>query len=386
MGCGSSSSTGRPRAPVKSNKNYSALPEDAVPYPGLALDVRLIEAPVKMKTEASLFGLSGSSTTTDIDAYYPVIAAPYAEGFTLSQFAPIPGAFQRSGMFSMGGTLKYQAILSKQTSVEESWQLHIVKSYLAPNMMNSGFKMLLSSNQGTSSDSSHLYQIIAETCAQGGRLLCIEPSMSAQGPSTAQALQGKGGVMGMDLFFNMAKHPNPTTYSYQAIHVPINFKMQAGMMSASTKVELDWHAQLQAYLSQGWKLVDIFFDAGSSTEMGFMSASGSLNSVWFFEKDNSKLEDNTPLYEGAVVEYWQKITMTMTGTTTPHGTWNECILTMGQRGWELASIVMTPESKSQGTTVHMKLVLLFQRRIMAQSPAGTEKPVESTANEETPAE
>ncbi|XP_002732701.1 uncharacterized protein LOC100377864 [Saccoglossus kowalevskii] len=383
MGCGSSSSQGAPKQAAAAKQ--SGIPEDAVPYTGPLLNVCLIEVPVKMKTETNLLGINGTTTTTDVDAYFPLIAAPYSDGFVLRQFTPITGAHKRDNMFSMSGTQQYQAILSKPTSDTsgESWQLHIIKSALAPQLLNSGFSMMFSMKHGAVADTSHLHQQLAEQTAKGGRLACLTMSMASQGPSTTQALQGHGGVMGVDMFFNMPTHPNPTLYSYQAVNIQVPYKMVTGLASASVKVDLDWNAQLRAYLAQGWRLTDIFFDSSSSTRMGFMSASGAMNSVWFFEKDCSMIDDPTPVYEGVAIEYWQKIVVGMTGNMKVDGKWDNTITQMGQRGWELTTILSTPESKSAGMTMHMKIMMFFQRKIMtapsvSQDPSAKENAQVST--------
>ena len=35
--------------------------------------------------------------------------------------------------------------------------------------------------------------------------------------------------------------------------------------------------------------------------------SGQINSVWFFEKEQSKMNDPTPAYEGTIIEYQHMI-------------------------------------------------------------------------------
>ena len=39
------------------------------------------------------------------------------------------------------------------------------------------------------------------------------------------------------------------------------------------------------------------------------SAAGGINTIWFFEKEADNLNDNTPKYEGIIVDYDQKISV-----------------------------------------------------------------------------
>ena len=67
-------------------------------------------------------------------------------------------------------------------------------------------------------------------------------------------------VSGVDLFFNMPLHPNPTRYVYQAINVPITHKFKGGFPQPIIEMQTDIGAQFSAFLNQGWKLVEINFD------------------------------------------------------------------------------------------------------------------------------
>ena len=102
--------------------------------------------------------------------------------------------------------------------------------------------------------------------------------------------------MGTDLFFNMPLHQNPVIYTYMAISVQIHLKHSKG----SLNLDCDWMGVLSQHLNQGWRLSDIYMDDLEMASSHYTSYSRKnfvgLNSVWFFEKEISKLEDSTALY------------------------------------------------------------------------------------------
>ena len=42
---------------------------------------------------------------------------------------------------------------------------------------------------------------------------------------------------------------------------------------------------------------------------GLTSVAGGMNTIWFFEKEADNMNDNTPKYEGIIVDYDQKISV-----------------------------------------------------------------------------
>ena len=73
-------------------------------------------------------------------------------------------------------------------------------------------------------------------------------------------------VKGVDLFFNMPLHPNPTIYVYQAVSVPIQFQLMGGFGQTQIRVLTDFMGQFSAYLQKGWKLVEVNFDTSQTTQ------------------------------------------------------------------------------------------------------------------------
>ena len=74
-----------------------------------------------------------------------------------------------------------------------------------------------------------------------------------------------------------------------------------------------------------------------------------LNSMWFFEKPASRMNDPTPMYQGTVVDHLIKIKTGFGGCHTS-ANWEPVIQDMGNKGWELACILETPETEFSGMT------------------------------------
>ena len=100
-----------------------------------------------------------------------------------------------------------------------------------------------------------------------------------------------------------------------------------------------------------------------------------LNSMWFFEKPASRMNDPTPMYQGTVVDHQIKIKPGFGGTHTT-ANWEPVIQEMGNKGWELACILETPETQFSGmTTILMNCKLFFQRPLLLQMGAAAPAPV-----------
>ena len=177
--------------------------------------------------------------------------------------------------------------------------------------------------------------------------------------------------IGVDLFFDIPTHPNPRRYVYQAVNVPINMSISVGSVVGKVHREdaCDWQGEMTTLLQQGWRLVEIFFDQSSAAQgLGF-SATQALNSVWFFEKEASRIDDPRPVYEGTVIEYEHVIEL---GFGKLHlqaypAQWDSVLFEMGKRGWELACILETPSYKMTRGLAKMKMkmksLMFFQRKL-----------------------
>ena len=160
-------------------------------------------------------------------------------------------------------------------------------------------------------------------------------------------------------------------YVYQVVNIPVGVTVAFGI-PAKVQVSCDWFGVLASYLNQGWKLVEIFLDQAQQRAGGFSTAS-SMNSIWFFEKEASRLQDPTPVYEGTVLEYYHQVSVGFGGAHAKTD-WSGVISEMGRRGWELACIQDTPEVIQSGFgKIQMKLMMFFQRKII-RNPANTIPP------------
>ncbi|KAK3734490.1 hypothetical protein QZH41_008198, partial [Actinostola sp. cb2023] len=309
------------------------------------------------------FGFSGGRpmVTTNIDSYYPMLMQYCQQGYQLSTFYQVPYAAQTSGFTSV--VMPYEAMFSKLAdgSLPEggvTYELRIEKSLMQVQAMRygiiSGPEMVAHTND--------IIQKIAQYSCQGGRLVCIEMTGCVSTQGMRNAMMGMSGDIGVDLFFNIPRIPNPPLYSYQAVNVPIGFTVQPGFSSSAT-VQCDFMGHFAAHLNQGWKLVEIFLDKGMMAHGGF-SMSAQLNSVWFFEKETTKVNDPTPLYEGTIITYQHIIKRTFVGVKVKSD-WSPILQQMGEKGWELACLLETPQQQRTGfTTASIMILLFFQRRIL----------------------
>ncbi|CAH1777048.1 unnamed protein product, partial [Owenia fusiformis] len=382
MGAASSKQSGpKPRKLTKEERTaaqlQSLIPVDPVPYRGPQLQYCLIDVPVKMKAHMQ-FGFGGQQLTSDIDQYYATIVQPYNDGYVMTQFMKIPGQMNRGGMISMSVTFPYQAIHTRPINVApspERWQLRVEKSVIELQVFRYG---LISGGGSSAANTSHIHDKIHEMTQAGGRLICVEMTGAQQGPNMSQAMSGYGGAFGVDMMFNMPLHPNPKLYSYQAANVPVPYTVQAGFSMPSFQCNIDWNAQFGSWLNQGWKLIEIFLDNSQSQQRtGLMSAGGTLNSIWWFEKENSRLNDTTPLYQGAIIPYAHEISAGF-GSVNAKSSWTPIIQEMGNKGWELATILPTPTMSRNGmTSFSMHLLMFFQRPIIYEAQGYTAPPAEA---------
>ncbi|XP_038077549.1 uncharacterized protein LOC119745332 [Patiria miniata] len=343
---------------------HSSIPDDPVPYAGSLWQYCFVNIEASLKAKVKFF--SAPIITTNIDAYYDVISQPYTEGFVMNQFQSIPGVMRQGG-FSYKVAVPYQAILSRPVNAppsHERWQLRVEKSFLQTQLTVQFF----TSQATVVSDTSDIHQKINAVVSQGGRLICVEITGFQQGLRQARSRYPE--VKGVDLFFNMPLHPNPQIYVYQAVSVPVQFKLTSSYPQPRIKVLTDFMGQFAAFLQKGWKLVEINFDSSLTTQPGFFTAHASMNSIWFFEKEASMMHSEVPEWEGTIVEYEHKIGRTFGGTKAKTN-WDPLVGEMGQRGWELACLVESPEMYATGfSTAAIKVILFFQRRILR--PAGAE--------------
>lgn len=340
------------------------IPEDAVPYSGFLVQYHMINVQVTMQHNMGFNFAPGSTmVSTNIDSYYPILAQAYSEGYRLTTFYRIPGAVKQQGFMSTAVNIPFQGIFTKFPAAPptgKSWQLKVDKSIMFVQHIRTG---ILSGSGVTQADTSDMLTKIMQHTATGGQLICVEMTGQAMSQGMSAAMAGMSAGMGVDLFFDIPTHPNPRRYVYQAVNVPIGVSVSAGFPVGKINVVCDWLGQMAAFLQQGWRLVEVFLDQSATTQAHGFSATQSLNSVWFFEKDASRINDPSPVYEGTVIEYEHRIESGFTQVNAPPQ-WDTVLYEMGKRGWELACILETPEVRVTGLSkMKMKLLMFFQRKI-----------------------
>lgn len=338
------------------------------PYPGPPAQYQFVNTQVQISTQFTFSFSSTPMVTSNIDTYYPMLAQQYAQGYRLLSFYRIPGQIQQQGIFSSSVAIGFQGIFCRYPNMlpRENWQLRIEKSVMQTRSMFTG---VITFQQGMVSDTTHILQSIARNTQDGGRLVCIEMTGQQQRNSLGMAMQGVTPAMGVDVFFEVPNTPMPETFVYNVVSVPINVTYQMGFNPVPI-VNCDWLGTLGYHLNQGWRLVEIFMDKTTHTQM--FSSAVNLNSQWYFEKPASRVNDQTPVYQGTVVEHLIKIKVSYGGVHTS-ANWEPVIQDMGNRGWELACILETPETVRSGmTSVTMKCLLFFQRPILPPPGSATE--------------
>nr|XP_054764097.1 uncharacterized protein LOC129270793 [Lytechinus pictus] len=346
-----------PQGAVQSGA-HSPLPVDTVPYRGPKLEYFMINISAKMSVQAGFFQ---SMITTNVDEYYPTLVQPYQHGFKMIQFQTIPGVRSQAGWFSQA--VPFQAVLTRPIGMpppNEQWNLQIVKSFIELQIF---YSFTSWSTNGQTANTTDVMTKIMDMCQRGARLICIEATGMQQNPSFSSGLRGHAGTIGVDLLFHTPQHPNPTPYVYHGIHVPITYTVQAGFGIPSYQCMTDLSAQFGAFLNQGWKLVEINLDSSQMQRTtGFTTGQICMNSMWFFEKEAAYVNDSTPKWQGTIITYQHKVKAQFGGVAASRHNWDPILVEMGQRGWELACILETPETRQSGLTSATTTVLLFFQR------------------------
>ena len=60
-------------------------------------------------------------------------------------------------------------------------------------------------------------------------------------------------AFGIDIFFEIPQHPNPTIYAYTVHSMPMQVQNTVG----ATSVVCDWNGTLSMYLDQVWSFVHL---------------------------------------------------------------------------------------------------------------------------------
>lgn len=344
----------RDKDKVKGEGKHTPVPDDTEPFQGKCLDCIVVSIPVQMKRHfVSNFIAGQPAVTSDVDTYYPTLARYQEQGYDLHTFYHIQGLAKTSGFRE--ATVPYVAVFSKLLDVgltKDVSRLFVEKCTMHVQFTSRVKRIFLPARVLNNEE---LLNKITLHSSMGARLLCIETN----GQVVAQRMSGK--IIGLDAIFEIPIEPTPSKYVYQMINVPIEISSKVGYPPKVT-MRCDWLGTMTAHLNQGWKLVEIFLDQ-IEHQSGNFNVTATANSVWFFEKETSKLQDTTPVYEGTVIEYFHEVS-TGFGSPTLKTDWSPFIIEMGQRGWELSCIQQSPELRRIGFgKFQIKFIMFFQRII-----------------------
>ena len=263
--------------------HHTPLPQDVQPYQGSALECLVIKVPVEMKKKIN-------EVVSDIDDHYPAISGYLQQGYSLNTFCPLPKSVGNKGFNSLD--IIYGAIFSRPFDAgtrRERGSLMVEKSIM--QFMYSGMF-----RRERVADTSDIMQKITHHTSRGGRLMCLQ--FNCAGLTRGMNFSMDRGI-GVDILFDIPRQPSEAKYAYEAISVP--FSVTATMSHQSS--QCDWLGTFLSHLKRGWKLVNVFID-GSRERNG---REFTVNSIWFFEKEVSKLQDLTPIYDGVIIEYIHKV-------------------------------------------------------------------------------
>lgn len=356
----SSSQGGQVIAPPGAHVQKATANHQEPPYRGLSAQYQFVNTQVTMTTPIHFSFSTAEMITSNVDEYYPLLAQQMDQGYRLLTFYHIPGEVTRTGgLFSQSVNMPFQAIFCRypQRPYQERYQLRVEKSVIQPQLMWTG---LISSQTQVVTDTSHLFQTIANNTQNGGRLICIELT-GQEVQRVSFSLREKLPMKGVDLFFEYPMNSRGENYIYNVVNAPIQVSYSGGLRPTPV-VHCDWLGIMAQNLSQGYRLVEIFMDETETTQQGFMTATTQLNSQWFFEKPASRALDPTPMYQGTVVPHEIKISQSGLSGVRSTTNWEPVMQHMGNGGWELACILETPEVRFTGlATVYQKCFLFFQR-------------------------
>ncbi|KAL4225800.1 hypothetical protein ACF0H5_013790 [Mactra antiquata] len=397
-----SSSSKKHRQPASGgNKGGPAVPVPmpvGPPYNGHPIQYQhmVINAEVDVQARFGFIQHDIQMQATNVEQYYPQLAAMYAQGYRMLVFVALPGSVKTFGLASMGRSqvkAKFQGIFRAlfPEEMEQQWELRVEKSTLINQMfMNwSGNLFLRTDTQsGSTTDTSHIFQTLNNVTQAGGRLISVEVTgmagqqveMQRQMMSRQANMQyWRTGTMPMmqvavDVFYDVPVKPSSERYMYQVVSCPMQSSFTMQMPYGRWTSVMDWQSVMQQYLGTGWKLVEIFedFSTMATSQMSGLTANvtQTKNCLWIFEKPVSRLNDNTPYYEGTMAEHW------FTSSTEIHGlgfggvemhvntNWEPVIEQYGQQGWQVVRILSTPDTQIQGMfqpTMRTRQMIFFQR-------------------------
>ena len=75
-------------------------------------------------------------------------------------------------------------------------------------------------------------------------------------------------VVGLELFFNLPRHPHPTQYVYHTARLKAHYHIVPDVTQTIQQIlcDADFMGQMTKYLNNGWKLVDLCMDTAALNE------------------------------------------------------------------------------------------------------------------------
>lgn len=179
----SKTSKGHVRAPAQAVQPIVSLPQ-LPPYNGHPIVYHhiIINATLDMQAHFSFMAPNVSIQATNIEQYYPQLAAMYEQGYKMLVFVSLPGSTKNYGLASVGHsqmTVKFQGIFRKLLPEEmgQEWELKVEKSTLVNQMFmqwSGNLFLNAGTHTGSIADNNHIFQTLNNISQCGGRLISVE--------------------------------------------------------------------------------------------------------------------------------------------------------------------------------------------------------------------
>ncbi|XP_025088195.1 uncharacterized protein LOC112560507 [Pomacea canaliculata] len=282
------------RSPCDAAVHERSLPHIEAPYTGPWAEYQFVDVKVPVDGDVKFSFTDVTMASTRTDSFLPTLAAVYSQGYRLVTFCRLQGSYQQKRPFVPGSSLRYQGILCRYEGDpgNEGWRLETEKSVLHVQHLTPG---LVATDAGPGTQ--HVQQVISNIVHTGGRLLTVQWSGEAIPSATDSPL-------GVDMFFEVPDKPLPERSIYQLVTAPAHL-VRRSILTSKGHLTCDWVGILTRHLARGWRLVDIFCEAPAcSLPVALSPTHSKLQTVWFFEKPESRARDDSPVYEGTIVEHW----------------------------------------------------------------------------------
>ena len=147
----------------------------------------------------------------------------------------------------------------------------------------------------------------------------------------------------MDVVMEVPDQTLPERSVYRMNAAPATL-LRRSLLTPRRYVTCDWTAVLTRHLARGWRLVDVFCElpvSATGRTLWWPASGQELHTVWLFEKPESRAKDDTPVYEGTIVEHWVDVTTSSSSSSLTSCRGSGCLWRGGRggdgkrRGWPL---------------------------------------------------